>query len=94
MVAITTDTHLDHDPEVAGEAPVRLLPLPVPARAAAGGVPSAPGAVATRALLVVAAVALVLVAAVATAALGRVLDAQRGIPASAPAAATAAPAAG
>lgn len=92
MVAITSDPHLDRYPEVAEAAPVRLLPFPVPSGSTAGGVPSAPAAAASRVLLVVAAVVVVLATAVGTAALGRVLDAQRGIPTSAPAPAAASPA--
>jgi hypothetical protein len=94
MVAITTDSHFSPDleryPEIADAAPARMLPFPSRHAAAAGGETLAPDA-ALRVLAVVAAVLLVLVVAVGTAALGRVLDGQRGIAASAPAAEVSSP---
>ncbi len=82
MVAITTDSH--PHPVVADAPPARLFDFPSRSSAAAGGHPLAPD-VLLRVLGIVAAIALVLAVAVGTAALGRVLDGQRGIPASAPA---------
>jgi hypothetical protein len=84
MVAITTDTALGRYPELAQEAPVRLLPQPVRPRSASGGQPLSPSVVALRAMAVLAAVVVVVAVAVGTAALGRVLDSERGITTSAP----------
>lgn len=78
MVAITTDTH--HRRHVP--APGRAVPVHLRPATTAGGTPALPAATVQRVLLVVAAVAVVLVVAVGTAALGRLLDAQRGIPVS------------
>jgi hypothetical protein len=81
MVAITTDTnaapYLGHRPRPQHvDAPRRPRP-------AASGQPAVPAALGARALLVVAALFALVLVAVATAGVGRILDGQRGIPASA-----------
>lgn len=75
MVAITTDVPR-HTPRVA--------PSPVPTRyPARGGEPLLPASPLARLAVAVVAVLLVVAVGVGTAAVGRVLDAQRGIPAAA-----------
>jgi hypothetical protein len=88
MVAITTDTHRHQNH--AGTERRRSDGRFEPAVGYAQGVGSQPVApdLVVRALVIVAAVLLALAVAVGTAALGRVLDSQRGIPASSPAVVT------
>lgn len=85
MVAITTDTHHHPAPRVGTAAAPEHHLAPRPPRPAAGGAALLPADLGTRALLLVVALLAVVAVAVATAGLGRVLDAQRGIPAAGPA---------
>lgn len=81
MVAIVTDTHTAPVPYLADPYPTTRVPAARRPRPAAGGQPAAPGSTLARAAVVVVALLALLLAAMGTAAVGRVLDAQRGVPA-------------